>query len=626
MIRPGLFRQPGLFRLFVLGVLCGLFHVACGQKGPPLAPIVYLPRPVSEVVAKRIENDIVLQFTVPTVNTDNSGPADLRRIEVYAHTGPLPKPEDFLKYGTLVASIPIKQPPEPEEERPDEDPVSPKQEAEPAAKADAEGKVGPFGVAPAAAPDVAGSTAPLAGATASDAATTTPRSADLPSSPEASADRRSVGEGGQVALPAEAQSAKAEPVAPKQAGPVMIEQGWTTTVRETLTPKHMEIGPMPPTRPVPVLDDAAVVVEKIETPGTINFDLPPQRFYTIVGVSESRNKRGPFAGPIPVALLEPLSPPEKIDVDYTAEAISLMWPGQPEDIPMTGVVGLSPAALGLSSGAQSATADATGAVGAVGAAGAVGAEGATATTAPAVVPEMLAVLDRETEDTFELYADVETEGTEDALVGVVAGPALTGIKPAARVAINAKPPTPRYGYNVYEAGAMGETGATGATSAPTAPIAPNVPITPLNARLLTSPGFMDPRVEFGVERCYILRRVEMVGTVGIESAPSSPTCVTPVDTFPPAPPKSLAHIAGGNGVSLLWEANTEPDLGGYLVLRGEAPGDKLSPLTNAPITDTSFLDTTARRGRTYVYEVVAVDQSTPPNQSAPSNRVEETIR
>jgi hypothetical protein len=220
---------------------------------------------------------------------------------------------------------------------------------------------------------------------------------------------------------------------------------------------------------------------------------------------------------------------------------------------------------------------------------------------------MLAVLDRETEDTFELYADVETEGTEDALVGVVAGPALKGIKPRARVAVNAAPPTPRFGYNVYETG-------------------PNIPITPLNARLLTSPGFIDPRVEFGVERCYILRRVEMVGTVAIESAPSSSTCVIPVDTFPPAPPKSLAHIAGGNGVSLLWEANTEPDLGGYLVLRGEAPGDKLSPLTKAPITDTSFLDTTARRGRTYVYEVVAVDQSTPPNRSAPSNRVEETIR
>jgi fibronectin type 3 domain-containing protein len=118
----------------------------------------------------------------------------------------------------------------------------------------------------------------------------------------------------------------------------------------------------------------------------------------------------------------------------------------------------------------------------------------------------------------------------------------------------------------------------------------------------------------------------MAGAVAVESAPSPPSCVTLVDTFPPAAPKSLQHIAAGEGVTLLWEANTESDIGGYLVLRGEAPGDKLSPLTPAPIPDTSFLDTTVRRGRTYMYEVVAVDRSTPPNQSEPSNRVEETIR
>jgi fibronectin type 3 domain-containing protein len=148
----------------------------------------------------------------------------------------------------------------------------------------------------------------------------------------------------------------------------------------------------------------------------------------------------------------------------------------------------------------------------------------------------------------------------------------------------------------------------------------------LNSSLLTAPGFVDPRVEFGVERCYVVRRVELVGAVAVESAPSTPSCITLVDTFPPAPPKSLQHIAAGDGVTLLWEANSEADLGGYVVLRGEAPGDKLSPLTKTPIADTSFLDTTVRRGRTYVYEVVAVDRSTPPNQSAPSNRVEETIR
>lgn len=520
-----LFRFSGLLGLF--SVLCGS---ACGQKGPPLAPLVFLPRPVAEVIAKRTENDVVLQFTVPSVNTDGSGPADLRKVEVYAHTGPLPAPTDFLKYGTLVASIDIRQPPEPptpeeqKAESKEQGPVAPKPEE---------------GAASTNTPAVATTTAP--------AAITAPLSADL-----------------EVGL---------------------VEQGQKTTVRETLTPKHREIGPMPPARPIVPPEGPVVVVERIETPGTVNFDLAPQRYYILVGVSESRNRRGPFAGPFQVALLEPLSPPETVDVAYTADAISLNWPAQPEDM-----------AVGAT----------------VGGPGVTGAQ---------------ALVNQETEGTFELYADLETDGTEDVLVAAIAEKAATGIAPKPRAPVAPPPPpTPRFGYNVYEAGATGAGSAPSAPNAPVASNAPVAPVAPLNTALLTAPGFVDSRVEFGVERCYVVRRVEMAGTVAIESAASIPTCVTPADFFPPAPPKSLAHIAAGNGVSLIWEANTEPDLGGYLVLRGEAPGDTLSPLTPAPITDTSFLDTTVLRGRTYFYRVVAVDRSTPPNPSAPSDPVEETIR
>ena len=79
-------------------------------------------------------------------------------------------------------------------------------------------------------------------------------------------------------------------------------------------------------------------------------------------------------------------------------------------------------------------------------------------------------------------------------------------------------------------------------------------------------------------------------------------------------------------MNLIWDATNEGDLAGYLVLRGEASGDTLQPLTRAPITGTSSEDKTVTPGTRYVYVVVAVDKASPPNASAQSARVEETAR
>ena len=69
------------------------------------------------------------------------------------------------------------------------------------------------------------------------------------------------------------------------------------SVREALTDKQKELGPVPPSRPAPPPLPDAPVVEKLETPGTVNFELPPMRFYTIVPVSDSRGRRGPTVVP-----------------------------------------------------------------------------------------------------------------------------------------------------------------------------------------------------------------------------------------------------------------------------------------------------------------------------------------
>ena len=89
----------------------------------------------------------------------------------------------------------------------------------------------------------------------------------------------------------------------------------------------------------------------------------------------------------------------------------------------------------------------------------------------------------------------------------------------------------------------------------------------------------------------------------------------------------LAAVPTAGQISLIWDANTEKDLAGYLVLRGEGgPDAPLAAITPAPIRETSYRDTTVKPGVTYVYVVVAVDNATPPNTSPQSARVQETAR
>ena len=194
----------------------------------------------------------------------------------------------------------------------------------------------------------------------------------------------------------------------------------------------------------------------------------------------------------------------------------------------------------------------------------------------------------------------------------------SGAEPAAAAGEAAAPPV-EFAFNVYEVGGADRAAAPGAGVEPGASA-------PLNAAQLTGTSFADGRIEFGKERCYSVRAVVTIADLRVESEPSPSICVTPVDTFPPAAPQALAAVSSERAISLIWEANTEKDLGGYLVLRGEAPGDTLAALTRAPIRETTYHDQTARPGVTYVYAVVAVDTATPPNVSERSNRVTETVR
>ena len=181
-------------------------------------------------------------------------------------------------------------------------------------------------------------------------------------------------------------------------------------------------------------------------------------------------------------------------------------------------------------------------------------------------------------------------------------------------------PSVTSGYNVYV------VPAGGAEPVKVSPHAASSLPELLNPRPLPSPTYSDTRVEFGSRRCYVVRSVQTTGTTSAESEASPPVCVEVVDVFPPGPPKSLAAVAAESSINLIWEANSEPDLGGYLVLRSDQPEGPLQPVGTEPIRETTWRDTTVKSGVRYRYAVVALDNASPANRSEPSNVVEVSAR
>jgi hypothetical protein len=116
-------------------------------------------------------------------------------------------------------------------------------------------------------------------------------------------------------------------------------------------------------------------------------------------------------------------------------------------------------------------------------------------------------------------------------------------------------------------------------------------------------------VEFGKPRCFTVRAVRVAGGAVAEGPPAPPECATPADRYPPAAPTGLFGAPSAGAVTLTWDPVEAADLAGYVVLRGEGANAKLQPLTPAPMTVTTYRDTTVKPNVLYVYAVVAVDRS-----------------
>jgi hypothetical protein len=364
-----------------------------------------------------------------------------------------------------------------------------------------------------------------------------------------------------------------EPAVPLPPG---VDQGATMAVRETITADARV--------PVELPVDRLIVkpVEPVETEeriGTLVAPPPtqlPRRHYFVVGVSP-RGRKGEPSTPVSIPLEAGSSAPGPPTVTNTATSMTITWTPPPDARSATFLLPPKPS---------------------VNATPPVPAADAAPSTVPPPLPPRPLLTARSlgfnsTATTYHVY-DVTPRNASPA------GPST------------AAPPAPDATKNIDP-----EAGNPFALKTP-APITP-APVADTEYVLLK--GFT-----FDTEICFVVRPVDQVfGATVI--GPASPTvCVTPKDTFPPVAPKSLQAIAGSGVISLIWDPNTESDLAGYIVLRGEAPGDTLQAVTTEPVIGTSYRDETVKPGTRYVYAVVAVDRAKPQNVSPRSNRAEETAR
>jgi hypothetical protein len=112
----------------------------------------------------------------------------------------------------------------------------------------------------------------------------------------------------------------------------------------------------------------------------------------------------------------------------------------------------------------------------------------------------------------------------------------------------------------------------------------------------------------------VLLAVVLAGT-GIATAAKPPL----------KPPAGLGAAPGDRRVALTWTAGSGAKLAGYRVYRANADGSwPATPLATTPASQTGYVDTGLTNATTYAYRVTAIDSSSPPRESAPSNTASAT--
>jgi hypothetical protein len=138
----------------------------------------------------------------------------------------------------------------------------------------------------------------------------------------------------------------------------------------------------------------------------------------------------------------------------------------------------------------------------------------------------------------------------------------------------------------------------------------------------SSPTYEDKQAEFGGTYTYSVRSLVQISGRELESSDSNFATITMRDIYPPSAPQGVVSVfvpkVGDVAphLELSWAINPETDVAGYNVYRSEQPGTLGTRLNPELLLTPAFRDMSAVAGRTYFYEVTAVDRSG--NESSPS--------
>lgn len=137
---------------------------------------------------------------------------------------------------------------------------------------------------------------------------------------------------------------------------------------------------------------------------------------------------------------------------------------------------------------------------------------------------------------------------------------------------------------------------------------------PVQIGISAQPKYVDSKAQYDTPYTYTVLAKE--GSA--ESLLSQPERITMTDIYPPSVPSGITALAAPDSVQVSWQRSPEPDLKGYYVYRSVdgGPYERQGGLVSVP----TFSDRNVQRGKTYAYEVSAIDQKG--NESARSKPAE----